>query len=44
MAKPKVLAAKNVPGIGLYADLEENTVPQTKDIKEAALDVLNEIP
>lgn len=44
MARPKVLAAKNVPGIGLYAELEENTVPQTKDIMEATLDVLNEIP
>ncbi len=44
LAKPKVLAAKNTPGIGLYAELEENTVPQTKDIMEAALDVLNEIP
>jgi 2-oxoisovalerate dehydrogenase E1 component beta subunit len=44
LAKPKVLAAKNLPGIGLYADLEENTVPQAKDMKEAALDVLNEIP
>ena len=44
LAKPRVLAAKNVPGIGLYAELEENTVPQTNDIMEAALDVLNEIP
>lgn len=44
LAKPRVLAAKNVPGIGLYSELEENTVPQTDDIMEAALDVLNEIP
>ncbi|MCB0379570.1 MAG: alpha-ketoacid dehydrogenase subunit beta [Bdellovibrionales bacterium] len=44
LAKPKILAAKNLPGIGLHAALEENTVPQTKDIKEAALEVLNEIP
>ncbi len=44
MAKPKVVAAKNVPGIGLFAELEENTVPQNKDIMEAAVDVLNEIP
>ena len=44
LAKPKVLAAKNLPGIGLYAELEENTVPQTNDIKEAALEVLNEVP
>ncbi len=44
MARPRVLAAKNLPGIGLHAELEENTVPQSHDIKEAALDVLNEIP
>ena len=44
LAKPKVLAAKNLPGIGLHANLEENTVPQVNDIKEAAYDVLNEIP
>ncbi|MCJ8277528.1 MAG: alpha-ketoacid dehydrogenase subunit beta [Bdellovibrionales bacterium] len=44
MARPKVLAAKNLPGIGLHAELEENTVPQTNDIKEASLEVLNEIP
>ena len=44
LAKPRVLAAKNLPGIGLYADLEENTVPQNKDIMEASLDVLNEVP
>ena len=44
MAKPRVLAAKNLPGIGLHANLEENTVPQVNDIKEAAFDVLNEIP
>lgn len=44
LAKPKVLAAKNLPGIGLHANLEENTVPQVSDIKEAAYDVLNEIP
>ena len=44
LARPRVLAAKNLPGIGLYAELEENTVPQTKDIQEAALELFNEIP
>lgn len=44
MARPRVLAGKNVPGIGLYTELEENSVPQTHDIKEAALDICNEIP
>ena len=43
-ARPRVLAAKNLPGIGLHAELEENTVPQLADIKEACLDVFNEIP
>lgn len=44
LARPRVLAGKNVPGIGLYTELEENTVPQTHDIKEVALDILNEVP
>ncbi len=43
-AKPCVLAAKNLPGVGLHAELEENTVPQMKDIKETILNVVNEIP
>lgn len=44
LAKPRVLAGKNIPGIGLYAELEENSVPQLNDMKEAVLDVFNEVP
>jgi len=44
LARPKVLAGKNLPGIGLHAVLEENTVPQPSDIQGALLEVLNEIP
>jgi 2-oxoisovalerate dehydrogenase E1 component beta subunit len=44
LARPKVLAGLNLPGIGLHASLEENTVPQNNNIKEAALEVITEIP
>jgi len=44
LARPRVLAAKNLPGIGLHADLEENTVPQLQDIKQAILDIIGEVP
>lgn len=32
MAPPRVLAAKNIPGIGLHPNLEENTVPNKEEI------------
>lgn len=44
LARPRVLAGKNLPGIGLHAELEENSVPQLRDIKETVVDVINEIP
>ncbi len=44
LARPRVLAAKNLPGIGLHSNLEENTVPQSHDIMEAVLDLLREVP
>ena len=44
LARPRVLAAKNVPGIGLHSAFEENTVPQTKNIMEVAIDILKEVP
>ena len=34
-APPKVLAGKNLPGIGLHPHLEENSVPQKSSILEA---------
>lgn len=36
-APPQVLAGKNVPGIGLHPVLEEASVPQVDDIREAIL-------
>ena len=44
LARPRVLAAKNLPGIGLHSSLEESTVPQSHDIMEAVLDLFHEIP
>jgi 2-oxoisovalerate dehydrogenase E1 component beta subunit len=44
LARPRVVAGKNLPGIGLHAILEENSVPQIADIQGAALEVLNEVP
>ena len=35
IAPPKVLAGKQVPGVGLHPKLEEATVPQIADIKSA---------
>ncbi len=32
LAPPRVVAAKNVPGIGLHPNLEENTVPNKEEI------------
>ncbi len=44
MARPKVLAGKNLPGIGLHANLEEASVPQVPEIKEEVISLLQEIP
>lgn len=44
LARPQVLAAKNVPGIGLHQDLERNTVPQTSHIEEKVREILREVP
>lgn len=44
MARPRVLAGKNVPGIGLFPALEEATVPYEHQIEHEMLDILKEIP
>ena len=44
LARPRVLAAKNLPGVGLYVKLEENTIPQSHDIMKASMDLFTEIP
>ena len=40
LAPPKVLAGKQVPGVGLHSHLEEATVPQKQDIQEAIKDLV----
>ncbi len=43
-APPRVLAGKNLPGIGLHPNLEQATVPQATDIVSALRDLLAETP
>ena len=43
-ARPRVLAGKHLPGIGLHPVLEENSVPQLHDIVEVMREVLAEVP
>jgi 2-oxoisovalerate dehydrogenase E1 component beta subunit len=43
-AKPRVVAGKNLPGIGLHPNLEEASVPQKEDIKRNILEILEEEP
>lgn len=44
LARPRVLAGKNIPGIGLHAHLEEASVPHKPEIREAILEILSEVP
>lgn len=44
MARPRVLAGKNLPGIGLHPNLEKNSVPQLQDIELAIREVIAEVP
>lgn len=44
MARPRVLAGKNVPGIGLHPNLEEASVPHLEDILHEARELLAEVP
>lgn len=44
LARPRVLAGKNVPGIGLHANLEDASVPQKHEIREAIIEILHEVP
>ena len=43
-APPRVLAGKNLPGIGLHQDLEKKSVPQVEDIRREVLELLKEQP
>lgn len=44
MARPRLIAGKNVPGIGLHPSLEDATVPQKAEIKSAILEIVEEVP
>jgi 2-oxoisovalerate dehydrogenase E1 component beta subunit len=44
MARPRVLAGKNLPGIGLHPNLEEASVPQKADVMREVRDLLGEVP
>lgn len=43
-ARPRVLAGKNIPGIGLHPHLEEASVPQPQDVIREIREVLSETP
>ena len=44
MAPPRVLAGKNLPGIGLHTNLEEASVPQMEDMEREIRELLSEQP
>lgn len=44
LARPRVIAGRNVPGIGLHNNLEEASVPQKHEILRASLDLVAETP
>lgn len=44
LARPRVLAGKNVPGIGLAAPLEDASVPQAGDIVQNIREICAEVP
>lgn len=44
LARPKVIAGKHLPGIGLHPNLEDNSVPQKHEIEEAIREIVEEVP
>lgn len=44
LARPRILAGKNIPGVGLHPNLEEATVPQYHDIMREVQELLDEAP
>ena len=44
LARPQVLAGKNVPGIGLHPNLEDSSVPQKHEIIDAVRAIMDEVP
>jgi 2-oxoisovalerate dehydrogenase E1 component beta subunit len=43
-APPRVLAGKQLPGIGLHPNLEEHSVPQQSDIVTEIRELASQIP
>lgn len=43
-ARPRVLAGKNVPGIGLHPNLEDASVPQKHDLENLIREIISEAP
>lgn len=44
MARPRVLAGKHLPGIGLHPNLEDASVPQLHDIEREIRELVAEVP
>ena len=44
MASPRVLAGKNIPGVGLNPNLEDASVPQKHEIEALVREILDEVP
>jgi 2-oxoisovalerate dehydrogenase E1 component beta subunit len=44
LAAPRVLAGKNLPGIGLHPNLEDNSVPQKHEITAMVREICAEVP
>lgn len=44
MARPRVLAGKHLPGIGLHPNLEDASVPQPHDIEREIRELVAEVP
>ncbi len=44
LAAPRVLAGKNLPGIGLHPNLEESSVPQKHEIYSLIREICAEVP
>lgn len=43
-ARPRVIAGKHLPGIGLHAHLEDASVPQKHEIRAAIQEIVAEVP
>lgn len=44
LAKPQVVAARNLPGIGLHPNLEDASVPSLQEIQKTASQIMAEVP